>query len=629
MKILNNKIYALITSAVLMAGCSNYLDIVPDNVATIESAFSLRSTAERYLFTCYSWLPSHMNLTSDPAMMGGGELTSLYPQNTISGFRYARGEQNATSPLLNFWSGSGSLYRGIRDCNIFLDNIHKVHDINSQERERWVAEVKFLKAYYHFYLLRLYGPIPLIKESLPISAGILDVRVFRDPIDDCFDYVVQLLDEAIMDLPEMIIDENFEAGRITKPIAMAIKAKVLVTSASPFFNGNLDYQDMIDKRGIALFNTEYNHEKWKYAMDACKEAIDICHKNGIQLYEFEPKAGEEVSESIRYQMNVRNSVCERWNVESIWSDPNNEVNQAGLTPRSWNPDLLNTNTTGRYAPGIAFVELFYTQNGLPIKEDKTWDYDSRYEIKAASSEDRYHIEPAYKTAKLNFNRENRFYASIGFDGGKWYGQGKFKDSDMWTIKGKLGQHTGISIQTNYSPTGYWPKKLINYRNVFTSTTAASHSVVWYPVPVMRLADLYLLYAESVNEYLGPNDEGYNYINKVRMRSGVPSVQDAWSQFAKTPSKYTEKEGLRAIIQQERQIELAFEAQRFYDIRRWKIALDILNEPIMGWSVNQVAETDYYRLNTVFEPHFEKKHLLEPIQFSDVLVNNNLLQNLGW
>ena len=92
------------------------------------------------------------------------------------------------------------MYRAIRDCNIFLENAHIPRDITELERARWIAEVKFLKAYYHFFLMELYGPIVLVKENLPLSATPEETKVYREPVDECVNYIVQLLDEAAAEL---------------------------------------------------------------------------------------------------------------------------------------------------------------------------------------------------------------------------------------------------------------------------------------------------------------------------------------------------------------------------------------------------------------------------------------------
>src|SRR5690606_19015421 len=117
------------------------------------------------------------------------------------------------------------------------------------------------------------------------DANIDEIRGKRSTVDECVDFIVNLLDEAIPYLPEIIESEASELGRITQPIALSVKATVLVTAASPLFNGNADYANFIDKDGVQLFNPIYDATKWDRAAIACKEAIDACHAVGFKLYE--------------------------------------------------------------------------------------------------------------------------------------------------------------------------------------------------------------------------------------------------------------------------------------------------------------------------------------------------------
>src|SRR5690606_39521541 len=152
-----------------------------------------------------------------------------------------RNNQSIINPRLNYWDGGNggkSLFQALRDCNIFLENIGEVPGMQDAERKRWIAEVKFLKAYYHYYLVRMYGPIPIIRKNLPISASVSEVQVKREPVDSVFHYITELVDEAIPDLPLTIQNENDELGRITRLVAASGKAVVLVEAVSPLFNGN-------------------------------------------------------------------------------------------------------------------------------------------------------------------------------------------------------------------------------------------------------------------------------------------------------------------------------------------------------------------------------------------------------
>lgn len=146
---------------------------------------------------------------------------------------------------------------------------------------------------------------------------------------------------------------------------------------------------------------------------------------------------------------------------------------------------------------------------------------------------------------------------------------------------------------------------------------------------MRLAGLYLLYAETLNEANGPTADVYNYIDKVRTRAGLKGVLESWSTYSKNPGKPTTKEGLRDIIHRERRIELCFEAQSGWDLRRWKEIQSVLSVPLQGWNIYESEAGNYYRPHTVLTPVFGLKNYFWPIKDNDLIVNNNLVQTTYW
>ena len=306
---------------VLMAGlfvssCSDYLDVVPDNVPTLDHAFANRHACEGYLFTCYSYLPAMGDFIETPDFQGAdefyfGEMTTVKNGLDRKMWGLTFGLQNKTNPIGNTWDGQYEeqsnqfgkvwfgqpLYKAIRDCNIFLENVNRPYDLEEYERKRWVAEVKFLKAFYHFYLMRMYGPIVLIKENQPVSDTPEQMAQYRTPFDECVQYVSNLLDEAIVDLPEKIQDRSNEMGRATKAIALSVKAQLLTMAASPLFNGNPDYANVVDNRNVHLFSIEKDDNKWKLAADACKAAIDAIEAadGGLLFPEDVPKINRNKS----------------------------------------------------------------------------------------------------------------------------------------------------------------------------------------------------------------------------------------------------------------------------------------------------------------------------------------------
>lgn len=623
----------------MLCSCGKYLDVVPDGVATIENAFTSRTTAEKYLFTCYSYMPGH----GDPAtntFVAGDEFWLPYPQTPQfyynDPFEYlARGNQGIVNPRLNYWEGRDGgqpLFQGLRDCNIFLENIATVPGMQEREKRRWIAEAKFLKAYYHFWLLRMYGPVPIIRENLDISTGVDEVQVKREPVDSVFNYVIALLDEAAPDLPLVLENENDEHGRITRLVLLSVKAKILVEAASPLFNGNSDYASFGNPDGELLFSSAYDPEKWKRAADACKEAIEACQSAGLELYVFNPSVlSNPISEVTATKMSIRNSVAERWNSEIIWGNTNSLSNtMQALSQARVDPEKINNaGARSLLAPTLKIAELFYTENGVPISEDISWDYENRYAIKTAAAEDRYNLQEGYPTASLHFDRESRFYASLGFDGGTWYGQGQYDDNNAWTLNARAGGYSGRLSVSLFSVTGYWPKKLVHFQNLLQPGDGGGYSIVSYPWPVMRLADLYLLYAEALNEYSGPSPEAYKWINLVRERAGLKSVEESWSTYSRESAKYTTKQGFRSIIHQERLIELAFEGHRYWDIRRWKKAREAFSGNIQGWDIAQQEPELYYRVRTLFTRQFTTKEYFWPISEGSLIRNKKLVQNPGW
>jgi len=266
---------------------------------------------------------------------------------------------------------------------------------------------------------------------------------------------------------------------------------------------------------------------------------------------------------------------------------------------------------------------------VPISEDKTWNYSTRYALRKATDDYKIYIRNGATTAGLNFDREPRFYADMGFDAGIWYGQGNYddsKDQSLFALAAKFKEPQGVGKPGYASVTGYYIKKLVHYQNVIVQT---GYSVSAYPWPTLRLADLYLLYAEALNESAGPTDEVHTYLDLIRKRAGLQSVKDSWTQFSSNPGKFATQNGMREIIHQERLIEMAFEAQRFWDLRRWKEAAKELNATVMGWDVNQTSAAAYYVPKKIFNQSFGVKDYFWPIKDYNITVNSNLVQNIGW
>lgn len=623
--------------AVSCVSCKKYLDVTPDNVGTIDYAFRNRNEAENYLFSCYATLQQLIYPQNNPGFTTSAEI--IFPNNLTdnqgidpTGFNLIRGTQSAQNPGLNYWDGQNggqATFRAIRRCNTMLENIDKPVDLGADEKKRWIAEVKFLKAYYHFILYRMYGPIPITDVNLPINASTEQVKVKRDPADSVVNYMVRLLDQATPNLPAVIQNQTKELGRITQPIALAVKAQILATAASPLFNGNPDYTGVKNKDGKVLFNSAYDATKWDKAAAACLAAIQSAEANGNKLHTFIAPANiTTLSDSLKTVLDLQTAITEKWdlNTEIIWALNPYFPGQTYCGPRLTAKAAANPQFQGTFAVPISEQELFYSNKGVPINEDKTFDYTNRYSLQTGDKANRFYIANNYTTVKGHFNREPRFYADLGFDGGIWFGNGLVGQESLYSIQARgSGDLAGPTDNVRLNITGYWPKKLVNYLTVYDD----GYTIADFRLPVIRLAGLYLLYAEALNEQGKSYTEVVTYLDKVRSRAGLPGVVDAWSNYSNNPTKYTTKDGLRQIIHQESRIELAFECQPGWDLRRWKELQAVLSQPLQGWNIYEPDAINYYRPRTLVAPVFNVRNYLWPITNDDLIVNDNLVQNLNW
>ena len=637
----------------VFTGC-DFLDIVPDNTVQVGSLFENRDKALSALSTCYRYMPQHEKLHESMSLAGDEWLGRLDADHGESrglqrGMQLMRGWNNSSDPILNYWGGGGgasSLYQGIRICNVFFENIDNVPDLTAAEKADWIAQVKVLKAYYHYYLIRLYGPIVIADKNLEAFSPVEEVRQERQTVDSCFNYVINSIDEVLYDengnpRTELTVErESAYLGQIDQINARAIKAQVLLTRASPLFNGNSEYfSNFRNKEGETYFPMTPDPEKWKDALDGIEEAISYAETRGKKLYTFEgqPKFWDvenfEESEIIQYAYNKRFTIVDGWNDELLWGYSGLDYEGQGGFAHATNMRSVADPTQAGYAwqwlgADYRMDELFHTKNGVPIEEDKTYDYDNRLQI-TEIPDDTYHkgyMQVGEKTIRLHLNREPRFYAWMVVDRSIWRTHDLANDVKMRYNEfpgGRGSQHT-----TDFYWTGIGVKKMVHPE----SGTGHWARVVKYPYPILRLSDLYLMYAEAYNEYNGPGQPAYEYLNKVRATGGLQPIEAVWSNndIVKTPGKHLTKEGLRDIIHRERLIELSFEGHRYFDILRWKEADRYFLSPVRGFNTTGVDPEQFYVLMTLQPRRWQTpRDYLMPLPLHDINRNPNLVQNPGW
>lgn len=655
MKILSIKLVVLLGLFGLATSCSKYLDVVPDNTMTLEDLFKQKEEAWDALSKVYSYMPQDDQTHVTTWTLGDewlGRLDINSTESNLRAIRIMRGLQTVSNPQLGCWSGTGGgkrLYEGIRQANVFLANIDKVPDMTDLEKNEWKAQVKFLKAYYNFLLVQRYGPIVIADELIGADATTDQLFLPRTKVDECFDYIIGLMDEAIPELTERTISVNL--GQVDQVVAKAIKARVLMFRASPFFNGNMEYYgDFMDHDGKPFFPLTYDKEKWKDAIDAINAALEACNANGIALYTYEKEPYSfdredysENQEKIKKLYDLRMVITDPWNKELIWGYSNINIYGQGELAHSSNMRLPEgygdgVTNTAEYswqwmAATYRMAEQYYTEKGVPIDEDLTFDLDKKWEVVVTPGVDdpayqelRGIMQPGAETVRLYLNREPRFYANLGITGGYWRTHGVRIKTMMYA--GKDGGYNSSQHTTDFFETGIAVKKFVHPE----SKSGAWQRTIKYPYPIIRLADLLLMKAEALNEYLEtPSQEVYDAINKVRERAGVPNVEDVWSDasIVKSVNKHKSKEGMRDIILQERGIELAFEGSRYWDMLRHKKAATQFSVPVWGWTYTGQTGADFFILEAKQTRKFTITDCLWPIDLNEMNTNSKLIQNPGW
>ena len=637
----------IVSSLLMFIACNDYLDLVPeDDIMTEETIFETEANAYKFLATCYDGVePMVGDPNNDPAIFGADEFVTnellrsgrVGTVKQLQAFLLADGRQNTLDPYFNIWGETSNpfwydidadAYESIRNCNTFIANIDKVYNMTNSEKLTQKAEAIAVKAFYYFELIKRYGPICLIPESLGVGTDIITMQVPRSHIDTCFNRVVRLLDEAIPYLDDIDSHDTHRKQTMCKEAAYALRARARLYQASPLFNGNSWYSQFTNRDGEPLFTSEYDASKWKNAADAATEALDVCIQNGRKL-EKDYQVDKTSLLNKMYDINTSTLSPGFVGSEWLWLYQSNEpdARNGALLPRN-TYNGSSTAILGNVNPSMRMIEMFYTENGLPIDKDKTWAYSQRYSL-MKEYDPKYDGVVALETniPGVNLKREPRFYADLIFD--KSY----FAYSYTFLVNAKKGEKYGNTY--NYSQadniqnmTGYWCKKLTP-ENV--SEGVPQYSVVGFPI--FRLAELYLNYAEALNEYSGPSQEVYDAIDVIRDRAGILPVVKAWKEYSSEPNKVTTKEGMRDIIHRERTIEFAFEGYRYWDLRRWKEA-EVLNEDRYGWNTFGDTEESYYNYGrgpivVWSENKFESpRDYFFPIR-SDETVTANIKQNLYW
>lgn len=629
------KIFFAFALIVGVASC-NYLDVMPDEVATEDDAFATIQAAENFLYSCYSYIPNPRSGTESIDWFTGDEIVTAFEHETFS--QFPKGNYTANNPIISYWN---TLFSGIKQCYLLKNGIDKVPSLQENIKKDYIAQADFLIGYYHFLLLRSYGPVILIKEEPLLNTAPEDF-LGRSSYDECVTWITEKLDEAAVGLPAT--RPNQAAGLATSVAAKAIKSRMLLYAASPLFNGNSMYKDFTDAEGNQLINTTFDPQKWVLAKNAAKDAIDAAEAQGIRLYLPSDASASDLKEPADpTQRGLRFTVLDKASKEHVWIDARGE----GFYSLQLKSRPFGSNSANGMAPTIAMLDRFYTKNGLPIDKDPEFNYNGRFSPTEFDEDD---INGEGQTQVMNINREPRYYAWISFHNGYYEALGVYKQGDSWPVysdefkRGIDGMKVltqflrndacGIRERNNdYSPTGF-----LNKKGIHPASNAGGGGQVNYPWPVVRLGELYLNYAEAAAE-AGDTEEAIKYVDKIRERAGIPSVKEAWATIGVT--SFT-KDQIREIVRQERMVEMYMEHQNFWDMRRWLLAEIYFNAEPVGNNIQTDNFNEFAvptKLNgqpvpggnapNIVRSFTSPRNYLMPIPYGEVQKNKNLVQNPGY
>ncbi|MDB5275719.1 MAG: glycan metabolism protein RagB [Ferruginibacter sp.] len=605
-------IYITIASFLLInipACKKGYLDQLPQDRTTIEQVFAHKNTVDNFLANVYSYVRDEASQRYIGGSTSGGPWTGAsdeaeYDWSFVFSNYINVGAWGPTTGVVNdFWS---NYYTAIRSANYFMAHVGECKEITNQANgaqllARYIAEARGLRAYYYYNLIKIFGPVVITgDENIAPNAGLADVQRARTPYDSCVLYISSEMDKAAADLPDVPANPSVDAGRMTRSVMMAYKTEMLLTAASDLFNGNPDYASLKNQEGGQLISQQKDPAKWVTAAAAAKAFIDKYVPGTFDLYRENDASG-----NLDPYLSCRNVMFTDWNKEWIFAKVG-----ADPTTRQYEETPYHAGSDGaiRGSGGLGvtqqMVDAYFMNNGLSINDPGSGYVENGF----SSSDGKYTTAGTYN---MWTNREPRFYVGITYNGSKWLNT--TTSSGTVTTETFYNGNSGKRVGGNdYSPTGYIGRKNIPPGDWRSGNRA------WV---MLRLANIYLDYAEALNEASPGNADIAKYVNLIRQRAGVPDISSALSQ-----------DQMRTAIRKERRVELAFENARYFDTRRWKIAEQTDGGPFYSMDINagnDLQDPTFYK-RTVFENRvFQKKHYLWPIPQQELDVDKNLVQNTGW
>ena len=602
--------YLTLIGAGLMAmatSCTDGYESEPVDWVTLDFVFSRSDSAgtnaKAFLSTIYAGLQNgHNRVNSDYLDAATDDALSLETSDPDV-YRLAVGRYDART-LITSDMRWGEYYKGIRRANIFINNIDVVPynstytDSRGQIRPLNVtqkAEARFLRVCFYFELVKRYGGVPLMGDNVPQLGDNMELP--RNTFEQCINYIVSELDAIKDDLRTYAngvpTDYNDYAHAPTREACIAMKARVLLYAASPLFNEN-----PIERGNELVGYASYDPERWNLAAQAAKEFIDTYGPEGSGAYGLTQNTMTTGDNPGVDEYGFLRLFCSFYNRSSnpevifYRSGSNDHSIETNNGPLGFSNNALGN---GRTLPTQNLVDAFPMLDGKPVGE-------SKYVL--GTGENQYQ------------NRDPRLNFTVLHHGSQWLNT---------TLNTALEGTNNPTNTGEYSTTSYYMRKFMGTK-LETTDVATGYSNTYHNWVMYRYAEVLLNYAEAQNEYAAAPDRSvYDAIIALRARAGIEAGDD--NLYGLDPNM--SKEEMRDIIRNERRIEMAFEEQRYWDIRRWRIAETVMNEPLRGLEIRSSGGTLTFEEIDVLEPTFATRQYLYPISYDEVVKNDNMIQNPNW
>ncbi|MDR2139479.1 MAG: RagB/SusD family nutrient uptake outer membrane protein [Tannerella sp.] len=606
-----NCIFLMMTVSVGgFTACTDVLNVAPDGTLTMEEIYADPDRVESLLNACYMNIPQkgYCYRFFEPAVVsasddgwtsedgtGGNLIYDVYKDN-VSASGHAMRDYNSSdvggSANGAYWS---RFWTQIRLCSQFLECIETAAVKSEASRERLKAEAHVLRAFYYTELVKWFGKLPILDHTIPFDTDFSELE--RQSVYDVATFIVSDCDAALQskELPWRITTES-EGLRVTKALAWALKSTIMLYAASPLHNEGQDH--------------------WEEAYRTSRQAVSELKANGYELFKTctNPTLFGDYGAAAFHQL-----ACQHADYSAAPRDRETiyQHTQGGLFV--WHIGYIGSNMSNTYKVGCCptqeLIDAFETVDGQPVLD------------LAKPYLDENHLQPNYHPANRTYdpndpyrNRDPRLYATAYMNGDViiW-------DNEPVTVETYVGGPHALSFeQSNRSATrtGYFHRKMV------TPRACGTNQINNAPFKYYRLAGILLDCAEAAAE-AGHPEEARAAADEVRARVGMPPL----------PADLA-GEALILRIRNERRVELAWEEQRYFDLRRWQKPDGDLSATCkwltaMVITRNPDGSFAYQRSNILTTPRggWQNRDLLLPLPLAEVArlepLTGRKWQNPGW